>query len=63
MKKAKDLKQGNTIIVGGEKLIINSVEISDIGKQGTQKVRIEAKKANGEGVIVIRPSDYPFNTE
>ncbi|MBX4196776.1 hypothetical protein KW805_04275 [Candidatus Pacearchaeota archaeon] len=61
MRKAKDLKKGDSISIGGEKLVVESVEISDIGKQGTQKCRIEAKKKNNEKVIIIRPSDYPFS--
>lgn len=63
MKKiAKEIKAGDTLIIAGEKLKVASVESSDIGKQGTQKCRIEAKKANGEKVAIIRPADYPFNT-
>lgn len=62
MKKiAKDLKKGDVIILGGEQLIIEITEISDIGKQGTKKCRIEAKKNDGERVVIIRPSDYPFS--
>ena len=61
-KKAQELKVGDIILVGGEKLAVSAVEISDIGKQGTKKVRIEAKRANGESVVIIRPADYPFET-
>lgn len=60
-KAAKELKVGDKVEIAGETLIIEAVEISDVGKQGTQKVRIAAKKANGESVAVIRPADYPFN--
>jgi len=60
-KKAKELKKGDTISIGAEKLTIENIEKSDIGKQGAEKVRIEAKKASGEKVIVIRPADYPFD--
>ena len=60
-KKAKDLKKGDFVLIGGEKLKVDSIEISDIGKQGTKKVRIAALKNNGERVIIIRPSDYPFS--
>ncbi|MDO8460294.1 MAG: hypothetical protein Q7S74_04250 [Nanoarchaeota archaeon] len=64
MKKlAKELKKGDSLLIGGEKLSIEIIETSDIGKQGTQKVRLEAKKANGEKVVIIRPADYPFNVE
>ena len=61
-KKAIELKVGESIVVGGEKLIIESLEVSDIGKQGTKKVRLSAKKTNGEKIVIIRPEDYPFNT-
>ena len=59
-KKAKELKVGDEITIAGEKVIISAVEVSDIGKQGTKKVRIEAKKANGDKIVVIRPEDYHF---
>jgi len=62
-KLAKDIKKGDKLNIVGELLTIESVEISDIGKQGTKKVRIEAKKSNGEKIVLIRPADYPFNTE
>ncbi|MDP1728758.1 MAG: hypothetical protein Q8L27_00960 [archaeon] len=62
MKKlAKDLKIGDKIEIAGESVEIESTEISDIGKQGSKKVRIAAKKQNGEKVVIIRPTDYPFN--
>jgi translation elongation factor P/translation initiation factor 5A len=57
---AKELKKGDKIIVGGEELLVESVEISEIGKQGTQKCRIEAVKKNGEKVVLVRPADYPI---
>lgn len=62
-KKAKDLKSGESIIVGGKKCRIESIEISDIGKQGTRKCRIEAKTPEGERVVIIRPEDYPVDSE
>lgn len=39
---------------------VEEVEISDIGKQGTKKVRIVAKKKSGEKIVIIRPEDYPL---
>lgn len=60
MKKASAIAKGDKIILAGEKLTVQSVETSDIGKQGTKKIRIEAKKTNGEGVAIIRPADYPM---
>jgi translation elongation factor P/translation initiation factor 5A len=62
VKKASDLKKGDKIIIGTETLIVESVEHSDIGKQGVKKSRIVAIKPSGEKVVLIRPSDYPFKT-
>ncbi|MEI6731228.1 MAG: hypothetical protein WCK90_00955 [archaeon] len=63
MKKAIEIKKGDKIKVAGEVLTVETTETSDIGKQGTKKCRIEAKKANGERVVMIRPADYPIQTE
>lgn len=60
MKKALELKKGDKIKVGSETLVIETIEISDISKQGTKKCRIVASKSNGEKIIIIRPADYPF---
>jgi len=62
-KKAKDLKKGEKIIIAGKKFLIEEIEISDIGKQGTKKVRIVAKSDSGEKIVIIRPEDYPFESE
>lgn len=59
-KKAKEIVQGEIVKIGGEELFVESIEISDIGKQGSQKCRIVTKKKNGERVIIIRPSEYPL---
>jgi len=59
-KKASELKVGDVVSIGGEKLKVIALEVSDIGKQGTKKVRIQAEKENGEKVVIIRPEDYPF---
>ncbi len=59
-KQAKDLKKGENVIIAGKKFTIESVELSEIGKQGKRKVRIEARSESGEQVVVIRPEDYPF---
>ncbi len=62
MKKlAKDLKKGDTINLAGKKVKVMSIEISDIGKQGTKKCRIEAVTPEGEKIAIIRPEDYPFD--
>jgi len=60
-KKAKDLAKGDKVLIGGEELEILNIEISDMGKQGTRKCRIEALKKDSQKVVLIRPADYPFN--
>ncbi len=60
-KKASELKKGDKISIGGVNLFVESIEISDIGKQGTKKCRISAKKSDGERIVIIRTADYPFN--
>ncbi len=59
-KPAKSLKKGEVILVAGKKCSIEIFELSDIGKQGTRKCRIEAKTPDGEKIILIRPEDYPI---
>jgi len=61
-KKAEELKKGNKVIIGGEELIIQEIELSDVGKQGVKKCRLVLSKGNGEKIVLIRPSNYPFNT-
>ena len=61
-KKAKNLAKGDVVVVGDEKCRIEKVEISDIGKQGTKKVRFEALTSKGEKIVLVRPEDYPFET-
>jgi len=64
MKKTADkLKKGDNISLGGEKLEVESLEISDVGKQGVKKCRIVALKSNKERIVIIRPSNYPFDVE
>jgi len=61
MKKiAKDLKKGDKINIAGKVFRIETIEISEIGKQGKRKVRIESKPETGENLVLIRPEDYPF---
>ena len=60
-KKAKELVKGDKIIVAGTKLIVENIELSDIGKHGSKKCRLELKKPTGEKEVIIRPEDYPFN--
>mgnify|MGYP001563392810 CR=1 FL=1 len=63
MKKSSDLKKGDKILIGTDILVVDSIETSDIGKQGVKKVRIVASKSSGEKIVIIRPADYPFKTE
>ncbi len=58
---AKDLKKNDEILIGGKQFFVENIEISDIGKQGKRKVRIEVKTMGGESLVLIRPEDYPFN--
>ena len=60
-KKAQDLKKGNKVSMGEETIVIEEIEMSDLGKHGTKKCRIVGKKENNEKVVIIRPADYPFN--
>jgi translation elongation factor P/translation initiation factor 5A len=63
MKKlAKDLKKGEKIILAGQTCIVQDIEISEIGKQGKRKVRIEALTEKGEKIVIIRPEDFPFDS-
>lgn len=58
-KKASELKKGDKIKILNKEWIVNNVEISDIGKQGSKKCRLELS-SNSEKLAIIRPSDYPF---
>ncbi|HLC53129.1 MAG TPA: hypothetical protein VJK03_01170 [Candidatus Nanoarchaeia archaeon] len=60
-KKAIEIKKGDIVVMGGEELEVEEVEISDIGKQGTKKVRLVAKKKSGEKIVIIRPDEYPID--
>lgn len=62
-KKAGDLVKGDRLIVGDEVVIVEAIEISEMSKQGSKKCRIEAIRANGERMILVRPTDYPLNVE
>jgi translation elongation factor P/translation initiation factor 5A len=59
-KQAKDLKKGDKILIAGQACLVNELEISEIGKQGKRKVRIEALTEKQEKIVIIRPEDYPF---
>ena len=60
-KKAKELKKGDKVKILGKVWIVENIENSDIGKQGSSKTRLELS-AEGNKNIIIRPSDYPFET-
>ena len=62
-KQAKDLKKGEKIRISDKFCVIEEIELSDVGKHGKRKCRIVAKTEKGERVIIIRPADYPFNSE
>ena len=62
-KQAKDVKKGDSINLAGKKCMVEEVEISDIGKQGKRKVRISAITPSNEKIVIIRPEDYPFDSE
>ena len=62
-KKASELKQGDKVVIAGKKCVIKGIELSEIGKHGSKKCRIEAESESGEKVVIIRPEDYPVNCE
>jgi len=62
-KKANELAKGDKIKIAGKNFAIENIELSEIGKQGTKKCRIEAKNEAGEKIVIIRPEDYPFEVE
>jgi len=62
-KKAEELKKGDKFAIGPEVFSVESIELSDVGKQGVKKCRIVALKANNEKAIIVRPSNYPFEVK
>jgi len=60
-KQAKDLKKGDKINMAEQICIVDSIELSDIGKHGKRKCRIVAITQRNEKIILIRPEDYPFD--
>lgn len=59
---AKDLKQGQKIVIADQTFTVQEIEISEIGKHGKRKVRVEAITEEGQKIVVIRPEDYPFDS-
>jgi translation elongation factor P/translation initiation factor 5A len=62
-KPANELKKGDKIKLANKSFVIKEFELSDIGKHGKRKCRIEAESEQGEKITVIRPEDYPIETE
>lgn len=61
-KQAKDLTKGEKIIVAGQECTVNDIEISEIGKHGKRKCRLDLITSRGEKIVIIRPEDYPVET-
>lgn len=59
-KKASEVRVGDVLMVGGERLKVLTSELSETSKQGAKKCRLEAQRASGEKVVLIRPADYPL---
>ncbi|HLD15008.1 MAG TPA: hypothetical protein VJB94_00310 [Candidatus Nanoarchaeia archaeon] len=56
--KVKDLQVGNTVLIEGKEHKITRFEMSNIGKQGSSKCRIEAtEKSSGANKIYIKLSE------
>jgi len=62
-KKASGIKAGDTIKLAGKSCKVENVELSEMSKQGTKKVRIAAKTSDGEKIVIVRPADYPIDSE
>jgi len=62
-KQAKDLKKNDKVLVADQPCIVESLELSDIGKQGKRKARIVVITPKNEKMILVRPEDYPFNAQ
>ena len=62
-KKAEELTKGDKFSIGPEILVVEEIELSDVGKQGVKKCRIVASKQNAEKIVIIRPSNYPFEVK
>jgi translation elongation factor P/translation initiation factor 5A len=60
-KQAKDLKSGERIEIAGQTCRILNAELSDIGKQGKRKCRLELLTDKNEKIVIVRPEDYPFD--
>ena len=54
---AREIKKGDSIKIAGKECLVEEVEISDIGKQGTRKVRIVAKTSENDKIVIVK-EDY-----
>ena len=58
MTKAKDLKEGDKIVLYAQKLVVNKIEVSKIAKHGSRKCRIEATdESNEKKVFIVKADD------
>ncbi|MBU3912626.1 MAG: hypothetical protein KKE50_00890 [Nanoarchaeota archaeon] len=62
-KQAKDLKKKDKILVADQTCIVESLELSDIGKQGKRKARLVIITPGNEKIVLVRPEDYPFDIQ
>ena len=61
-KQAKELKKDDRIKIAEQECVVEGIEVSDIGKHGKRKVRIEAVTPSGDKIVIIRPEDYLFES-
>ena len=64
-KKVSELKQGDVILVYGDKAVVKKIEISGKGiKQGRVKCRIEAESMkDNKPVVIIRLAEDVIETQ
>lgn len=58
-KPAKDLKKGDKVKILDKIWTVETIEKSEIGKQGSAKCRLELSSGS-EKLAIIRPAEYPF---
>ncbi len=61
-KQAKDIQKGEKILVSSQECTVNDIEISEIGKHGKRKCRLDLTTFRGDRIVIIRPEDYPVET-
>lgn len=57
MTKVAELKKGSKFILNGEKLTVEKIEFSKIGKLGKSKCRVEALNESNEKKVLILQTD------